>query len=558
MFRTWLFDIKAEFKGYSLKKAGSDALAGITVAAVALPLALAFGVSSGADAAAGLITAILAGIIIGFFSGSPFQISGPTGAMTAILVSVIAQYGMQGMFAASLISGIILLIAGIFKIGKLVTFIPSPVISGFTSGIAVVIALGQVGNFLGVPYYGEDNIEKISNLIGYFSGGYQFRGEMMLATYRVNPVAIGIAVFTILLMVLWPKKWNMRFPASLLAVLVTLGVNLLTNLPVAEVGAIPQTLLPDARLTEIPWKNIGNLLVPAFSIAALGMIESLLCGVAGGRMTSGVRFNADRELVAQGLGNIIIPFFGGVPATAAIARTSVGIKSGAKTRLTGIIHSLILLAAMLLLAPVMSQIPMAALAGVLMVTAFRMNEWHEIRRFFSQREKTAIAQFLVTLAVTVVFDLVIAIAVGVGVSILIFVAQSSQMVITVDSIDKKRLLEKGVRLPEEMGEVKVAYLSGPLFFGSVERLHNTLSAQKTDILVLSMRGVNMIDSSGVRGLEDLYSDMSKCGVTVLFSAIQDSVKKSFDRAGFSDKINIYWSTDVALSAFAETYIKEEK
>ncbi len=550
MLTTYLQDLRREFRGYNAKIAQADIMSGITVAAVALPLALAFGVGSGADAAAGLITAILAGFIIGALSGAAYQISGPTGAMTAILISVIAHYKLQGMFVACLLSGVFLLIAGVCRLGRLVSFIPMPVISGFTSGMSIVIALGQLGNFLDVPLHGEDTLQKVGSLFTYLQ-----QPDTWVRPTAVSYISIGMGLFTIALMLLWPKKWGSKLPASIVAVVVTLLLTTWLDLPVTQVGAIPRTLLPDVRLTldTIPWTQLSGLLMPAFSIAALGMIESLLCGVAGGRMSGGT-FNADRELVAQGIGNMLIPFFGGVPATAAIARTSVGIKSGGKTRLMGIIHAVVLLISMFLLAPIMSRIPLATLASVLLVTAWRMNEWSEIRYIFSKRMKSAMAQFLVTVVITVAFDLTIAIAVGVGFSMLLFVAQSSNMGITVQEVDRKRLQERGVTLSESIGKMQVAYLSGPLFFASIDKLQSVVKENPCDILVLSMRGVSMIDTSGMRGLEELLARLRGDNVTVLFAAMQETVRHSFDRCGLTDVIgaeNFYWSTDLALAQFGQ-------
>lgn len=553
MVGEWIRDLRKEFKGYGPSGLKSDVLSGITVAAVALPLALAFGVGSGADAAAGLITAILGGIIIAIFAGAPLQISGPTGAMTAILIPLVASYGLEGMFVACLMSGLILLIMGIFRLGRAVSLIPTPVITGFTSGIAVVIAFGQIGNFLGVPVEGENTIEQFKNLIYYLTEGHTASDVSIIAQVGFNPYAVGVALFCMLLMVFWPKSWNARMPASLLSVIIALVVNLIVGLPVGVVGEIPRTLLPEVRLTfsTIPWENLSNFIGPAVSIAALGMIESLLCGVAGSRMMPGVRFRADRELIAQGIGNMVIPFFGGVPATAAIARTSVGIKSGGRTRITSIVHAIVLLISMLLLAPVMSQIPLSALAGVLMITSWRMNDWVEIRYFFGKRMYSAIAKFLLTLAVTVLFDLVVAIAVGVGLSILLFVSQSTRLVVNVDPLDKERMANRGIYLSNEIGEVNVMYLSGPLFFGSIDRMADAIDRCEGDMLILSMRGVNMIDTSGIRRLEETYEKLTEQGVTVLFAAVQPRVQETIEKSGLLEKMGrpIYWSTDLALAEF---------
>ena len=415
-----------EFKGYNTQKLGKDLLAGVTVAAVALPLALAFGVSSGASAAAGLVTAIVAGIVIGALSGASFQISGPTGAMTAILVSLVARFGMQGVFIACALSGVLLILAGVLKLGDLVSFIPLPVITGFTSGIAVIIALGQVNNLTGLTSHGTETVER---LISYFS-----------FSQSLNPHALIIGIAVIVFMAIYPKKWSAIVPGSLAAIILATAANAIFAFPVENVGEIPKTLLLGERLalSEFQLSRLSELLMPAVSIAALGMIESLLCGASAGRM-KGEKLNAGAELIAQGVGNLMLPFFGGVPATAAIARTSVAVKAGGQTRLVSIIHSAVLLLSMFALGGIMSKIPLCALAGVLMVTAWRMNEWHVIKDIFRKRIASAMMQFGITMACTVVFDLTVAIVIGVLFYLLTFVVKVSQVEITVSGIVPEKL-----------------------------------------------------------------------------------------------------------------------
>src|SRR5919106_1230104 len=334
-----------EFTGYNLAKFRQDFLAGLTVAAVALPLALAFGVASGAAAAAGLVTAVVAGLVIGGLSGAPYQISGPTGAMSAVLIVLVEKYGLEGIWIAGLLSGVVLLFIGILRLGRFIAFIPAPVITGFTSGIALIIFIGQIDNFLGVKT--EVSASALFKFLGYFKGGY---------VPDWQAIALGLSV--ILTMIFWPKTWNARFPASLLGIILVTTLNAALNWPVKEIGEIPQTLLLTDRLKfdAIHWDNLPDFIAPALTITALGAVESLLCGAVASNMT-GVRLQADQELIAQGAGNMLIPFFGGVPATAAIARTSVGIKSGGRTRMVSIVHALGLLASMFLLGPIMGTIP---------------------------------------------------------------------------------------------------------------------------------------------------------------------------------------------------------
>lgn len=539
-FKKYINDLKSEFHGYNVKTLSKDLMAGLTVAAVALPLALAFGVSSGADAAAGLVTAIFAGIFIGVLSGASYQISGPTGAMSAILLTLSVKFGISGVLMAGFISGAILLLSAIFKIGRLVSYIPSPVITGFTSGIAVIIALGQIDNFFGTVSEGENAIEK---LVSYGRLGFS-----------PDWTAVLFGGIVVVIMLLYPKKLQQYVPSSLAAIIVTLIINMImfpdaASAGAPEVGAIPRSLLTEQSLikTGFDFSNITQLITPAISIAALGMIESLLCGASAGKMKN-ERIDATRELVAQGVGNMLIPLFGGVPATAAIARTSVAIKSGGHTRLVSIFHSITLILSMFLLGGIMSRIPLSALAGVLMVTAWRMNEWDSIKQIFGKKMKAAILQFLVTMIATVIFDLTIAIVAGVVTAILIFVLKSSKLEVAVSHVDTEKLTDKGVS--GDHSGTRVLYVTGPLFFGTQDILTNKINElENYSALVLSMRGVPTIDDSAIDELEAIYTDLGKKGIRVVFSGVGASVKNKMIHSGLAEKIgenNFYWDS---LAAF---------
>ena len=541
MFKKYVSDLKAEFKGYNGKKLTQDLMAGLTVAAVALPLALAFGVSSGADAASGLVTAIVAGIVIGILSGASYQISGPTGAMAAILLSVSAKYGITGVLTAGFLSGAILIIAAVCRVGKLVSYLPAPVITGFTSGIAIIIALGQIDNFFGTHSVGENQIAKIGS---YFSG---------TGSFNPNWWAVMFGGLVVLIMIVYPKKWNAVVPSSLVGIIVALIVNMVffEQGTVAEVGAIPSSLITDDSIIRkgFDFANITNLIMPAVSIAALGMIESLLCGASAGKM-KGERLDASRELIAQGIGNMVIPLLGGVPATAAIARTSVAIKSGGQTRLVSVFHSVVLILSMFLLGGVMSRIPMAALAGVLMVTAFRMNDWAAIKSIFKKKFKSSILQYVLTMVSTVVFDLTVAIVIGVVAAMIVFVVKSSELRVTSSDIDEDKL--KGKVRSGHHEEFKVVYVSGPLFFGTQEKLINQLEALEGDPqVILSMRGVPTADDISLSELERLYNTLREKGTQISFTGVQTAVSEMMDRAGFRERIgedHFYWDAVAAIKA----------
>ncbi|MGN0688738.1 MAG: SulP family inorganic anion transporter [Oscillospiraceae bacterium] len=549
MIKKYISDLRAEFSGYNAKSFAKDTMAGLTVAAVALPLALAFGVSSGADAAAGMITAIVAGIVIAILGGASYQISGPTGAMAAILLSVSAQYGVSGVLTAGFISGAILIVAALCNVGKLVSYLPAPVITGFTSGIAIIIALGQIDNFFGTKSVGENAIQKI---ISYFNGE---------GSFSPNLYAVMFGVIVMVIMIVYPKKWNGVVPSSLVGIIVALIINMVAfpESVVAEVGNIPRSLFTKDSIivNGFDFSNISSLIMPAISVAALGMIESLLCGASAGKM-KGERLDAQRELIAQGVGNMVIPLLGGVPATAAIARTSVAIKSGGQTRLVSIIHSVVLILSMFLLGGVMSRIPLAALAGVLMVTAFRMNEWHSIKSIFGKKFKSSILQYIITMLATVVFDLTVAIIIGVVAAMLVFIVKSCELNIVVSDVDESKL--KGKTEIDDHKTCKVVYLSGPLFFGTQEKLIQELTKLSDSAqIIISMRGVPTADDITLGELESLYNKLHDDGVHVVFCGVQDAVAEMMDRAGFRERIgdyHFYWDAVAAIKALEQAQIAE--
>jgi sulfate permease, SulP family len=532
--------LRREFAGYNSASFRGDLLAGITVAAVALPLALAFGIASGATAAAGLVTAVLAGFLIGGLGGLGIQVSGPTGAMSAVLIVLASRYGLEGMWTAGLMAGVIILLLGVFDLGQIINFIPSAVIAGFTSGIAVIIFVGQIDNLLGVKTAAAES--SLVKLLHYLSFGYS-----------PNLAAVGLALLVIAIMVFWPKRLNARFPGSLLALIVTTAIALLFNLNVPVIGSIPQKLVLDQRLVPqgIPWEHLGDLIAPALSIAALGAIESLLCGTVAGRML-GNKMSSNQELIAQGFGNIVIPFFGGVPATAAIARTSVAIKSGGRTRVVSIVHSAVLLLAALALAPLLSRVPMASLAGVLTVTAWRMNEWTEIREIFGRRFKSAMFAFVSTMLATVALDLTQAIILGVGLSAIIFVTQISRAKIVLSPVLPEKMREEGYEMQSDGNHILVVYVIGPLFFGTTNTFNSALENLSTvKDVILSLRTVPLLDTTGISAIEDLIQRVEGAGGHVYLSGLNDPVRAYLVRAGVIKHLgedHIFWNAYEAIVA----------
>jgi SulP family sulfate permease len=439
-----------------------------------------------------------------------------------------------------MLAGLLLLVIGVARLGRFIAFVPAPVIAGFTSGIALIIAIGQIDNLLGVESAKAES--SALKLLGYLREGLMFDWHALV---------LGTAVMCT--MVFWPKHWSTRFPASLLGIIVATLASEFLDWPVQVIGAIPQSLLLDQRLTFdlIPWTQVKEFAAPALAITALGGVESLLCGAVASKMT-GVRLHANQELIAQGIGNAIIPFFGGVPATAAIARSSVGIKSGGRTRMVSIVHAIGLLASMFLLAPVMARIPLSALAGVLMVTAWRMNEWEAIHYIFNHRFKTAIITFLVTMVATVALDLTEAILLGAFLSGAIFLNQSASIDIDVQEVDPDKLRKRGIENAGNCRHVRVAYLTGPLFFAATSNFNEAFARiENTHALILSMRGVPLIDTSGLQSMVALLDKLKKQGITLSVAAAHEDVLHMMERGGLISAIgpdNVFWSSDQAIVA----------
>ena len=548
MISQFLQGLNREFSGYNAASLTKDMMAGLTVCAVALPLALAFGVSSGATAAAGLVTAIVAGVVIAVLGGASYQVSGPTGAMSAVLIGIVAQHGLQGVFLACFAAGALMLAAGMLKLGRLISFIPMPVIMGFTSGIAAIIALGQIDAFFGTVSEGSTALEKLAS--------YGRLG------FHPNAESVIIGVLVVGVMLAWPKKWGAKVPGSLVGVVAATAVSILCGMDsLATVGNLPKTLWLEDRLSlsGLNLRMISDLTSPVITIAALGMIESLLCGASAARMKN-EHFCADQELIAQGVGNILLPLMGGVPATAAIARTSVAVKSGQQTRLTSVFHSVFLLASMFLLGGVMAKLPLAALAGVLIVTAWRMNEWKGVRYIFARRFKSAISQFVITLIATVLFDLTVAIIMGVVYSAVLFMVNSSRIKIEFSDIDPARVSAKrpGAE-PATLGRCGMAYITGALFFGDVDEfVHRMEDADRFDYLIISLRGMSSVDLPGAQAMHETCEALKRKGKTVVFCGAADQVRGYFDREGVTELMGetaYYGSADQAILDLLEKKAK---
>lgn len=513
-----------EFKGYSGNKLVGDIAAGITVGAVALPLALAFGAAS-VDAehaaigiAGGLITAILAGIISGLLGGGSFQISGPTGAMAVVLGTIVSgKYGLTGMFLATFISGIVLLLAGLLRFGKLVQFIPKPVVTGFTSGIACVIAIGQLGNAFGFSVTGETTIDKIMCFISNIKD--------------THLLTLGLTAAVVVFMFVYPKKLAKYVPASLVSLIILTVVSVVFKLEdhgVRTIGSIPRSLINSEvlNLANVDLDMIKAVASYAVTISLLGMIESLLCGTCAAAMKK-EKFDSNVELIAQGIANMTVPFFGGVPSTAAIARTSVAIKSGCNTRLTSVFQSVFLILCMFILAPVIGMVPYAALAGVLIVTAIRMNEFHAIKTYFKNKLYEPLTLFFVTMFATIILDLTYAILIGVGLSMIIMIKNLASIKVTVE---EETLIENK--------NCAVVYSVGAYFFANGRELLKAIekAPKEYDTYIFSFRGVVFVDLSAEEDFLEAIEYLKGKGAEYCFVGINDTVMASLNKVGFPEKV----------------------
>jgi SulP family sulfate permease len=499
-----------------------DLIAGVTVAVVALPLALAFGITSGLGAGAGLVTAVVAGVVAAVFGGSNLQVSGPTGAMTVVLVPIVAQYGPSAVLVVGLMAGLILVGLGATGAGRYMRYIPVPVVEGFTIGIALVIALQQVPAALGVTGHGEKVLA--------------IAADAVLQWFRhpqwVEPLIAGSVALAMLLAARFRPSWPVSLPAVVVA---TVGVGV-SHVVVPVIGAIPAGL-PAPSFPNVALGQLSNLVIPAVAVAALGALESLLSATVADGMSVGERHNPDKELVGQGLANLVVPFFGGIPATAAIARTAVNVRSGARSRLAAIIHSFVLLLVVVALAPAVASIPLAALAGVLIATTVQMVEVSSVRALLRSTRGDAVVLVLTAVA-TLVFDLVTAVILGLVVAGF-FALQQVAREARVDEIDVPA--DAGDHDAEEsalLSEHIVAYrLEGSLFFGAAHSFLLALSeVSDVRVVVLRLSRVAVLDATGASVLADTIARLEGRNITVLLSGVRRDHEQVLRRLGVFDEL----------------------
>ena len=538
-------------KGYTREQFFADVVAGVIVGIVALPLAIAFAIASGVSPERGLFTAIVAGFLISALGGSRVQIGGPTGAFVVIVYAIVQRYGVDGLAAATLLAGVILAGFGLARLGGAIKFIPYPVTIGFTSGIALIIFSGEVKDFLGLRM-GTVPPEFVEKWRAF--GGH-------LAT--MSPWAVLVSVLTLAIIVAWPR-FNRRIPSPFVALIVTTALVQLLHLPVETIGtrfgvinaALPRPALPAITLAQLP-----ALMGPAFTIALLGAVESLLSAVVSDGMIGG-RHRSNMELVAQGVANIASPLFGGIPATGAIARTATNVKNGGRTPVAGITHSVTLLLITLFFGRWAGLIPMATLAGILVVVAYSMSEWRTFVNEF-RAPKSDVAVLLTTFLLTVFWDLTVAIEVGMVLAAFLFMRRMAEVTnisaLTHEFQDPVNDFEtdpNAVRRRVVPAGVEVYEITGPFFFGAAETFKDRLGriAVRPKVLILRMRHVPAIDSTGLHALRDLVHRSRHDGSLVILSDVHAQPVVALERSGMYDELgeeNIHGNIDDALNRARE-------
>jgi SulP family sulfate permease len=520
-------------EGYTRHLFLRDLGAGTIVGVLALPLALAFAIASGVKPEQGLFTAIVAGFVIAALSGSRVQIGGPTGAFIVIVYSVVQRYGYDGLAVATLMAGVLLVIMGIARLGSVIQFMPYPVTVGFTAGIALIILTSQLRDFLGL---------QMSNVPAEFVEKWIAYGES-LSTYNLSAVAVAVA--TVLILVYWARV-SRKVPSPIVAIIATTAAVHLLRLPVETIesrfGSVP-TALPMPRLPDVDLATMRHLFSPALSIALLAGIESLLSAVVADGMT-GRRHRPNTELIAQGVANIASPIFGGIPATGAIARTATNVKNGGQTPFAGIIHAAVLLLIMAFFGKWASLVPMATLAGILVVTAYHMSEWRlAVRVFRSTKSDTAV--MATTFLLTVMVDLSLAIQVGVVTASLLFIKRMADVTHTTAYLEG--MMDESepedadsIRLRDVPKNVAVFEINGAFFFGAADKFKSTLNTvqKKPKVLILRMRHVLSLDATALRALEDVFHKARRDGTTVVLSGVHAQPLVVMKQSGFADLVGV--------------------
>ena len=513
-----------------------DLVAGLTVGVVALPLALAFGITAGLGAEAGLVTAIIAGLVAAVFGGSNVQVSGPTGAMTVVLVPIVTRHGIDAVFLVGLLAGVVIVAAGVAGFGRYLAFIPWPVIEGFTLGIAAIIFMQQVPAALGVPKPEGENTAAVA-----------FRAVLDAAGGDGLWWAIGLVVLVIAVMVITPRI-HRGLPSSLLAVVAATVVAQFGNATVGVIGELPSSL-PSPSLPAFDAGLASDLFGAVLAVAALGALESLLSAKVADGMAGVGRHDPNRELIGQGLANIVSPLFGGMPATGAIARTAVNVKAGARTRVAAIVHALVLIGVVFAGAGLVAEIPLAALAGVLMVTAVRMVEVHNIRSIVRATRSDAVI-LAVTAVVTIGFDLILAVEVGMAAAALLALRQLART--STPTAEPLPLLDPDMASALWADHIVSYRLDGALFFGAVQRFLGELaSVGDVRVVILRLPDLQMLDATGAQALGEIIEELERRGITVLLKGPRDEHLRILQEVGAIDRLahenHLFTDLDAAIA-----------
>jgi SulP family sulfate permease len=548
--RDWLPKSIVCLQDYSWQKFSSDVLAGITVGLVALPLAMAFAIASGVPPQAGLYCAIVAGFLISALGGSTTQIGGPTGAFVVVVFGIVAKYGVDGLFMCTLMAGVILVVLGATGLGTAVKFIPRPVVLGFTNGIAVIIASTQIKDFFGI---------KVDNVPGEFLG----RMEVLVRHFgSLSPLETALGMLSLALILVF-MRFVKRVPGTIVALFAATALVILLKLPVETIGTrfggIPSGF-PGLKIPRFHVDLLRPLFAPAITVAMLGAIESLMTAVVSDRMSGG-KHNPNVELVGQGIANIFSPLFGGLPATGAIARTATNIRSGAKTPVAGMVHSLTLLAIVLFAAPLARFIPMAALAAILFVVSYNMGEWREIPELL-KLSKLEIGTWLVTFALTVFADLTVAVEAGMILAALVYIRKVTSTT-TVSEVTEEDLQEGHAHILQDKdipSYVAIFRIHGPFLFGATDKIE-TITNRLPDlppILILRLRNMTAIDATGLQAFEDLADLVHASGRGFILCGAREQPARLMHQAEFEDHVgqgNICSSIAGALERAKTLYLE---
>lgn len=540
-------------KTYSKNQFLKDLVAGIIVAIIALPLSIALALASGVGPEQGIYTAIIAGFIISMFGGSHVQIAGPTAAFATIVAGIVAEDGMDGLVVSTVLAGIILIVMGFCRFGSLIKFIPFTITTGFTSGIAVTIVIGQLKDFFGVTYpQGMPTIETTEKLEAFFAG---------IGTLNVDAVIVGAVCLAILIIA---PKFTEKIPGSLLAVIAGILMVKLLPLQVNTIGDLYtiNSKLPSLHIPQVNMSIVRNALPNAFTIAVLAAIESLLsCVVADGMI--GEKHRSNMELTAQGMGNIASALFGGIPATGAIARTAANIKNGGRSPIAGMIHSAVLLLVLIVLMPYAALIPMPTIAAILFMVAYNMCQWRTFIKLVKTAPKSDIAVLVITFVLTVVFDLVVAIEVGMILACLLFMKRMSDETALkswkyTGQLTEKELEKEAAKLRQLPDGIRVYEINGPLFFGAADIIEQIIVKDMTKCLIIRMQGVPSIDSTAMNALISLQEYCKKRNVALVLSHVNEQPMRALQKAGFANLIghkNFCKNIDEAIARAEELIVK---